>query len=512
MLLLAGCVDDYVSTSKGQKDAEANPNDFSLQEAHEFFDKAMELAPVTRSGKRLRSDGVSFPTGEFNTLWNNARKGQRKHVVFYDFPIEPQMRYKARRMVKNAKGRKVSQEVRVYQRLMIAKDLRRQKRAVYIVTFIPEAKSSGKVRCEQFMRGKHNGHYSGVVLYLNPYNYRPVRVDRYKNGVQTGGVFLAGDVKDAVSKVAYAQELLGNVQIAQRQLVAPMSFDENQEDNDFGGGGGSWNWDESDLTQTGDGEWTYHGHDAYGNEQDYTVIDTDGDGKPDSIFIDPNPPVDPDPGTEEPDPDWGWGDGEDGNGGDEWETTDPDDSSDGSKDPVDPNPGGGSSSGGETTEPNKPSNKKTVNEIQTAAQAAVNNVVDKYGMENGTFAPHCNAGVSEAFRLLYNDNALSNMNANSMITYWTSHPEAWEEVSMQDAQILANQGYFVVAGWINPTGGSGHVVVIVPGEPVNSTSWDGKVPLTMDTGSNKRYVGKPINQSFSSKKKDNIKYFKYKRL
>ena len=231
---------------------------------------------------------------------------------------------------------------------MIAKDLRLQKRAVYIVTFIPEAKSSGKVRCEQFMRGKHNGHYSGVVLYLNPYNYRPVRVDRYKNGVQTGGVFLAGDVKDAVSKVAYAQELLGNVQIAQHQLVAPMSFDENQEDNDFGGGGDSWNWDESDLTQTGDGEWTYHGHDAYGNEQDYTVIDTDGDGKPDSIFIDPNPPVDPDPGTEEPDPDWGWGDGEDGNGGDEWETTDPDDSSDGSKDPVDPNPGGGSSGGSQS--------------------------------------------------------------------------------------------------------------------------------------------------------------------
>ena len=134
---------------------------------------------------------------------------------------------------------------------------------------------------------------------MNPYNYRPVRVDRYKNGVQTGGVFLAGDVKDAVSKVAYVQELLGDVQITQHQLVAPMSFDENQEDEDFGDGGDSWHWNESDLTQTGDGEWTYHGHDAYGNEQDYTVIDTDGDGKPDSIFIDPNPPVDPDPGTED---------------------------------------------------------------------------------------------------------------------------------------------------------------------------------------------------------------------
>ena len=92
------------------------------------------------------------------------------------------------------------------------------------------------------------------------------------------------------------------------------------------------------------------------------MIDTDGDGKPDSVFVDPNPPVDPDPGTEEPDPDWG--DGEDENEGDEWGTTDPDDLSGGSTGQVDPNPGGESRSGAEL---NKPSNKKTVNEIQTAA-------------------------------------------------------------------------------------------------------------------------------------------------
>lgn len=124
LLLFVGCIDDYVSTPQGQKNTEADPNDFSLQEAHEFFDKAMELAPVTRSGECLRSDGVGFPTGEFNTLWNDARKGRREDLVYYDFPIEPQMRYKVRRMAKKVKGRKVAQEVRVYQRLMIAKDLR----------------------------------------------------------------------------------------------------------------------------------------------------------------------------------------------------------------------------------------------------------------------------------------------------------------------------------------------------------------------------------------------------
>ena len=114
LLLLVGCADEKVSTSKCQKETEANPNDFSLQEAHEFFDRAMELIPMTRSNECLRTDGVSFPPGEFNTLWNDARKGRRKDVVYYDFPIEPQMRYKVRRPAKIGRNRKGKQEVRVY--------------------------------------------------------------------------------------------------------------------------------------------------------------------------------------------------------------------------------------------------------------------------------------------------------------------------------------------------------------------------------------------------------------
>ena len=81
---------------------------------------------------------------------------------------------------------------------------------------------------------------------------------------------------------------------------------------------------------------------------------------------------------------------------------------------------------------------------------------------------------------------------------------------MSQAQYWANQGYFVVAGWINPSGESGHVVVVVPGEGLQHSGWGGKIPHVMDTGAGKRTVGKTINYSFGKGKISSIKYYVYK--
>lgn len=73
---------------------------------------------------------------------------------------------------------------------------------------------------------------------------------------------------------------------------------------------------------------------------------------------------------------------------------------------------------------------------------------------------------------------------------------------MPMAQLYANQGYFVVAGWINHNG-HGHVVVITPGNEYYSNGWGGKVPSTMDTGRGHRWSTGNFANSFSKYKKKN---------
>ncbi|WP_242358051.1 hypothetical protein [Bacteroides acidifaciens] len=103
------------------------------------------------------------------------------------------------------------------------------------------------------------------------------------------------------------------------------------------------------------------------------------------------------------------------------------------------------------------------------------------------------------------------MRANDMVKYWKNHPEKWEVIRMEEAQELANQGFFVVAGWIN-TKGSGHVCLVVPGKSSRG-KWNGSfttLPNTMDTGANMKEKSQPINFSFGPLKHSGVIFFKYK--
>lgn len=54
------------------------------------------------------------------------------------------------------------------------------------------------------------------------------------------------------------------------------------------------------------------------------------------------------------------------------------------------------------------------------------------------------------------------LDANDVIQ-WLQSQGGWKEVDSERAQDLANQGYPVVATWLNP-GGIGHIAVVRPGE------------------------------------------------
>ena len=212
--------------------------------------------------------------------------------------------------------------------------------------------------------------------------------------------------------------------------------------------------------------------------------------------------------TPDDDDDYDWGLDEDW-----WRTEDSDDDySDndddiqdwGDDDDNDSNSGGNKPD--ETTDPETEGNKKTAAQITDAAKNAVVEMIAKHGKSMAV----CNYGVNAMFKSLFGKNDLDGKRANDMVRYWQNNPSHWEQISVSQAQQLANEGYFVVAGWINPSGKSGHVVVVVPGEESYSGMWGCDVPTVMDTGQNKRTSGTSIAYSFDKRKISGVKFFKYK--
>ena len=119
----------------------------------------------------------------------------------------------------------------------------------------------------------------------------------------------------------------------------------------------------------------------------------------------------------------------------------------------------------------------------------------------------CSTGVRCAFKDVTGDNQLDNQLANDIYDIIESADD-WTEVDLSEVQGLANDGEFVIGATKNP-GGSGHVVLAVPGEEVTSGSWKGKVPMVMDTGAGKRNKKKAVSYSWTGTDKDNVIWRKY---
>ena len=147
--------------------------------------------------------------------------------------------------------------------------------------------------------------------------------------------------------------------------------------------------------------------------------------------------------------------------------------------------------------------------VKNAAQDAVASVIKSYGNSEAA----CNVGVQLAFKNIFGSSNLPPGmvgKANEMAQAWRDNPKHWQAIPLGVAISNANHGFFVVAGYINPSG-SGHVVVILPGPTKYSPSWGCEVPLTMDTGDGKRWTNRYLSDSFGTDRKNRIAYYFYKR-
>ena len=93
----------------------------------------------------------------------------------------------------------------------------------------------------------------------------------------------------------------------------------------------------------------------------------------------------------------------------------------------------------------------------------------------------------------------------------------WNEISgPQGLQELANKGKIIVAcraqygKHSNGLPRHGHVVMVLPGKEVFSDRWKEIVPVVIDTGEGRRWIGKDLGQSWLPANKNQVKYYLYK--
>lgn len=161
--------------------------------------------------------------------------------------------------------------------------------------------------------------------------------------------------------------------------------------------------------------------------------------------------------------------------------------------------------------------KNSYSIIPTQADKMANEAVERMKSLYGSEKAVCNLGLQLNFRITFpghNPQGMSGM-ANDMVRTWRTTPKYWGRIkganlaeTLKQVQECIKAGLYVVAGWENPNGGSGHVVRILPGEQYSRT-WKLNFPRTMDTGSKMRGTNFYLNNSFGPDKIQNVEFYYY---
>mgnify|MGYP001629555725 CR=1 FL=1 len=274
------------------KDTLIQNEEFSLQEAKEFFEKQIEQCPVTNRSAKGRKYNQASP-GEFVPKWGQAIASSLKYLSSYDVPIQAGFRYKAIRS-EYQNGKAFAYIVDVYQKLIIVKDAETDALGQYILTLIPDRSYHARYKNEvgeRFINCADKGQFSGIAVYTMPHLDIVIRANRYVNGVKTKGVFWPNKNQALKQKLKTLESILKGTVLKRRAAYSTRSFGED--DWDFGTEG-------EDYWPVGDGLF-------YDPDNETWLIDFDGDGEPDSAYI-PEIEITPegpwDDSFPDPDPDW----------------------------------------------------------------------------------------------------------------------------------------------------------------------------------------------------------------
>lgn len=299
-IVLFACAKEF--NGEPQKGYSNNQQSLTISEAKKFFEDHIEYKTRAHGDPEQTSSHLrSFTPGDFTPHWENASCSENIQIACVDVPIHPEYKYRA--LKSNFRGAQPHiYSVTISQKILIVKDKKNETLQWYVMSLIPDEdyfiNHKGNL-ADNFMNIGDHGQYSGLVIYHQIDCQIPIRVDKYKTGVKTDGVYLHGP-QTLQSRCKKMNELLSGILIQRTKIIATRS---GEDDGWWDFGDGNQYWD------MGNGMFT---------DGDNFYVDYDGDQKPDSIWI---PPVDitpdPNPGGDNWNSGWETGGGNIGDGNEE---------------------------------------------------------------------------------------------------------------------------------------------------------------------------------------------------
>ncbi len=234
-------------------------------EQNVFVSEAQQLfeAEVTRTENIGERKNGLMQLGMMTPVWQMAESSATTDISSIDVPLLTNYRYRAMVTI----GEKAVM-IPIYQNIVFVKSKTTGIMSQYIHYYIPDATYVRRYKGDltnRFLNCESRGDLSGIEIYTD---LRGViyRINRYVDGHKTLGVNMSTTSLSDESKRRIVASAIGGLWI-QRGKLRETTRATGSED-------GEWEWG---------GRWEYVDKD--GNH--YTIIDTDGDGNPDSVLVDP---------------------------------------------------------------------------------------------------------------------------------------------------------------------------------------------------------------------------------
>ena len=254
-------------------------NDFSLEEAKTYFRERAENQLSRSNGS---DENLPLSPGDFVPLWDVAVPSVMNGLACYDIPFSETYSYQVI-FPEEHYGTIIASKVRVYQKLVILKDLKDNRMSQYVLSLIPFKSyelQKGEQIPELFTTRGDKGGFSGIAIYSCLYTGVTARVDTYRNGRKVNGVFLldAKDDETLNNKIKTAKEQIYMLSLQKKKKI--LSRGESDYGYDIDGG---WL---GEVIITPEEPWEWVGADGMTNEEWLEKTRPDGN-------VDPQPEPEP---------------------------------------------------------------------------------------------------------------------------------------------------------------------------------------------------------------------------